>query len=558
MYLEIEMTIYTSAKNSTGLNLLDELIKALNPKADELGLMISFWNQHGIIAGPRSCNNFLEILYNVHSQEIMRQRESIVEKVRQSHQAVREINTLDCCMIGIPVFDRRKQIGTIVIEYPPIEITEEEALHRLCHKAQLDKILTEKLADNACRYRKCEAEHLQIIFNDLMLEQIYTIEASQAVVSLSSNLATTYEELALMYRISSSMTVSMEPIAFLKDIGQQIRDVMGVENVAAIITDSSMRLGDNKIVQVGNNKISDVQLSLLNSEFIASKLTDKHKTIIENNFAKQTPHNLGINIKHFIATPLLSNDNVVGMLIGINKVENDFDSSDIKLIRSVAGQTSVFLSNHKMYAELQELLMGVLYSLTESIDAKDPYTCGHSRRVANMSRRLAQEIGLSPERVHQIYLSGLLHDVGKIGIPEGILCKQGKLTDEEYENMKRHPAIGAKILRRIRHLQPILAGVLSHHERLDGRGYPQQLKGKEIPIEGRIICIADSWDAMTSHRTYRRALDFEKARSELIRCKGTQFDPELVDIFLSWDIDDMMEELHDKHPVDQNLIDDPI
>ena len=547
-----------SAKNSVEINLLDELVKALNPKADELGLMISFWNEQGLIAGPRSCDQFLEMLYDRHSREIMNQREGIVAKVRQSHKPVREINCLDCCMIGIPVFDRRKPIGVIVVEYPPIEISEEEALCRLCHRAQLDKILTEKLADNACRYRKCEAEHLQIIFNDLMLEQIYTIEASQAVVSLSSNLATTYEELALMYRISSSMTVSMEPIAFLQDIGKQIRDVMGVENVAAIITDPSMRLGDNKIVQIGEKDISEVQLALLNSEFVVPNLTEKNRTIIENEFDQKTPHNLGIDIKHFIATPLISKDQVVGMLIAINKLEQDFDSSDIKLIRSVAGQTSVFLSNHKMYAELQELLMGVLYSLTESIDAKDPYTCGHSRRVATMSRRLAQDLGLSPERVHQIYLSGLLHDVGKIGIPEAILCKQGKLTDEEYDNMKRHPAIGAKILRRIRHLQPILAGVLSHHERLDGRGYPQQLKGNEIPIEGRIICIADSWDAMTSHRTYRRALDFEKAKSELIRCKGTQFDPELVDIFLSWDIDEMMGELHDKHPGDQNLIADPI
>jgi HD-GYP domain-containing protein (c-di-GMP phosphodiesterase class II) len=248
----------------------------------------------------------------------------------------------------------------------------------------------------------------------------------------------------------------------------------------------------------------------------------------------------------------------IGILIGLNKQGADFDSCDAKLLGSIAGQGSVFLANHRMYAELQDLLMGVLHSMTESIDAKDPYTCGHSRRVAQISRRLAISQGLDGQRAQHIYLSGLLHDIGKIGVPEAILCKDGRLTDEEYDNIKRHPAIGARILRRIRHLEPIVAGVLTHHERLDGTGYPKGLSGVDIPLEGRIVGLADSWDAMTSHRTYRRALDLDRAICEIKRCSGTQFDATLAEKFLSWDLPAYMEELQTANASDLHLLDAPI
>jgi HD-GYP domain-containing protein (c-di-GMP phosphodiesterase class II) len=242
--------------------------------------------------------------------------------------------------------------------------------------------------------------------------------------------------------------------------------------------------------------------------------------------------------------PLVVEKKHVGMFLGLNKAGKDFDSFDVGLMNAVANQTSVFLENSRMYAQLRDLLMGVLHSLTDSIDAKDPYTCGHSRRVAKISRRLAQARGLPPERVQHIYLAGLLHDVGKIGVPEAVLLKEGRLTDEEYESIKQHPGIGAKILRRIPHLTPIVSGVLTHHERPDGTGYPDGLTHSQIPIEGLIIGLSDCWDAMTTHRTYRRALGLEEARSELRRCAGTQFDATLVEIFLSWDLESLTEELN--------------
>src|SRR5207237_1786635 len=185
-----------------------------------------------------------------------------------------------------------------------------------------------------------------------------------------------------------------------------------------------------------------------------------------------------------------------------------------------------------LFEDVHGLMMGLLHSLTSAVDAKDAYTCGHSERVALVSRHLAQQMGLADHDVEQIYMAGLLHDVGKIGVPEAVLQKTGKLTPEEFEQIKKHPEIGARILRDIKQIQDIIPGVMYHHERYDGKGYPAGLAGEDIPMMGRIICLADCFDAMTSSRTYRKALPLEVALTEIRRCSGTQFDPRLADAFL--------------------------
>jgi len=185
-----------------------------------------------------------------------------------------------------------------------------------------------------------------------------------------------------------------------------------------------------------------------------------------------------------------------------------------------------------LYEDVRGLMMGLLHSLTSAVDAKDTYTCGHSERVALLSRCLAQQIPLDDHAVDRVYMAGLLHDVGKIGVPEAVLQKAGRLTPEEFEEIKKHPAIGARILRDIRQIEDIIPGVLYHHERYDGKGYPSGLAGEDIPLMGRIICLADCFDAMTSSRTYRKALPLEVAMTEIQRCSGTQFDPALADAFL--------------------------
>jgi HD-GYP domain-containing protein (c-di-GMP phosphodiesterase class II) len=194
-----------------------------------------------------------------------------------------------------------------------------------------------------------------------------------------------------------------------------------------------------------------------------------------------------------------------------------------------------------LFTDLKELFIGSLRALTSSIDAKDPYTRGHSERVALMSRWIAEQLAkrgsLDDEQVHRVYLAGLLHDIGKIGIDETVLRKAGKLDDDEWQCIRRHPSIGASILRGIKQMRDIVPGVLHHHERIDGKGYPDGLKGNEIPLTARIVGLADSFDAMTSRRTYRDAMSVDAALAEIRKGLGTQFDETVGRVFLSRDID---------------------
>ncbi len=200
--------------------------------------------------------------------------------------------------------------------------------------------------------------------------------------------------------------------------------------------------------------------------------------------------------------------------------------------------------------ENENLFLHVVECLADAIDAKDKYTNGHSGRVAEYSREIAKRYGYDEKRQEKIFMMGLLHDVGKIGVPDEVINKPGKLTDEEFACIKKHPAIGGKILGNIKEMPELAAGAKWHHERFDGRGYPQGLAGEEIPEEARIIAVADAYDAMTSNRSYRGALAQEIVRGEIEKGKGSQFDPRFADIMLAMIDDDkeyLMRDDHDNH-----------
>ena len=196
--------------------------------------------------------------------------------------------------------------------------------------------------------------------------------------------------------------------------------------------------------------------------------------------------------------------------------------------------------------ENENLFLHVVESLADAIDAKDNYTKGHSGRVALYSKKIAERYGYDEKRQEKIFMMGLLHDVGKIGIPDGLINKPGRLTDEEFARIKKHPAIGGKILSNIREMPELAAGAKWHHERYDGKGYPEGLSGENIPEEARIIAVADAYDAMTSKRSYRGALPQEKVRSEIEKGKGSQFDPKFADIMLEMIDDDKNYLMRDK------------
>jgi HD-GYP domain-containing protein (c-di-GMP phosphodiesterase class II) len=171
--------------------------------------------------------------------------------------------------------------------------------------------------------------------------------------------------------------------------------------------------------------------------------------------------------------------------------------------------------------------------LAEAVDAKDRYTRGHSQRVAEYAKALAQASGYDEGFVELVYVSGTLHDVGKIGVPDEVLKKTSRLTDEEFAQIKLHPELGEKIVMQIPELRDTLPGVRSHHERYDGRGYPDRLAGEQIPLIARILSIADAFDAMTSDRSYREGMTFEHALSQIREGSGSQFDPDLAATFVA-------------------------
>ncbi len=203
-----------------------------------------------------------------------------------------------------------------------------------------------------------------------------------------------------------------------------------------------------------------------------------------------------------------------------------------KLEQEVRELENEIAMRKKTEEELEHLLISTITSLASAIDAKSPWTKGHSERVTRYAVEIAKEMGLKDQGIEQLRLSGLLHDVGKIGTFDIVLDKPGKLTDEEFEIVKKHPGKGAEILAPIRQLADIIPAVLHHHERYDGKGYPHGLKYEEIPLQARILCVADSFDSMTADRPYRSSPGKEYAISEFKRCCGTQFDPKVVDAFL--------------------------
>jgi putative nucleotidyltransferase with HDIG domain len=174
-------------------------------------------------------------------------------------------------------------------------------------------------------------------------------------------------------------------------------------------------------------------------------------------------------------------------------------------------------------------------ALANALDSRDTYTLHHSENVAKYAVEIAEKMKLNKDLCKVIHIGGLLHDIGKIGIPEYILSKPGKLSDDEYETIKTHPTIGYEMIKHISTFREngVLDIVLYHHERYDGKGYPKGLKGNEIPLVARIVAVADTFDAMSSKRVYRDELDFEHALNDILKNKGTQFDPEIVDVFLS-------------------------
>ncbi len=290
-------------------------------------------------------------------------------------------------------------------------------------------------------------------------------------------------------------------------------------------------------ILTASNGVEALEVVKQNSDKIALIVSDQKMPKMEGTeFLKQV-RDINPQIVKILLTGHVDMDIVVSSINECDLFQyilKPFEPEELKIVVE-NGITKYSLSTHnKMYYnELRELFYKTIRAISNALDTKDSYTNGHSLRVTLYSMIIANRIGLTKEYMEDIEIAGLLHDIGKIVMPKNILCKNGKLTDEEFTVMKSHPVIGEKIVINIKKLQLISNWVKSHHEKYDGTGYPDGLKAEKIPLAGRIIAVADTYDAMTSTRPYRTALSHEVAVAEIKRCAGTQFDPNIVALFLS-------------------------
>ncbi|MEW6188617.1 MAG: HD domain-containing phosphohydrolase, partial [Actinomycetota bacterium] len=216
-------------------------------------------------------------------------------------------------------------------------------------------------------------------------------------------------------------------------------------------------------------------------------------------------------------------------------IESDhrFSEEDLELLSILAEQAAVAIENARSYAKVQDLYLNTIRALTLAMEARERYTEGHSQRVSDYAVAIAKKLGLAEDFIEVIRFAGILHDVGKITIDERILLKPGALTAKERKIIETHPHESLRILESIIFFNQVIPIIRHHHERYDGRGYVDKLGGENIPIGSRILTVADAFEAMTSERSYRSALTLEQAVAELKRCSGTQFDPKIVEVFLS-------------------------
>lgn len=427
--------------------------------------------------------------------------------------------------------DRRQVVGIIGLAGKSADFRLNEDVVRLCAQLGIDGIWLSQQADALPAYNAASILRQARMLLGMLRDHVRLAGLEREVVSLSDQLANTYEELSLIYQLSGGMRVNRGAGDFFK---QACVDLMGVMDVRGVgVSLRADQLDVPGPVLYGQLALPPGHVHRLGEELL--KLFERRPAavLVNDLSADGSLAWLGEHARRLLAAPLQRQDAVLGCLFALDKRCGDFDTVDAKLLNSIANESAIYLENAMLYDDVRGLVMGLLHSLTSAVDAKDPYTCGHSERVALLARMTAESAALATTLVERIYMAGLLHDVGKIGVPEAVLQKTGRLTAEEFEQMKKHPEIGARILRDVRQVGDLIPGVLHHHERYDGKGYPHGLAGDQIPLMGRIICLADSFDAMTSNRTYRKALPLEVALTEMRRCAGTQFDPQLTDAFLA-------------------------
>jgi HD-GYP domain-containing protein (c-di-GMP phosphodiesterase class II) len=444
--------------------------------------------------------------------------------------------------VPLPLQRRRRSQSATDTQIPVAilcgqDLLDSEHMHLLCDQRKVDMTAALQQIDRSTLLAPMEINRMALSLGWMKQDSVELDRRVSELQAMSQHLAESYEELSLMYKLSSNMMVNQTPDSFLGNACYELQQVVGLRWMVLQIADhqDNLCLLSGQIFTAGDMPTGKRALKQIGLQLI-DELGQITEPVVLDDLSRLDIPGLDELAHHLLVVPLIREGVPFGLIFGADKLDDSHISSiDSKLCSSLASTMSIFLQNAMLYEDMQSMFLGTLHALTSSIDAKDSYTHGHSERVALMSRSLAKAAGLDDFTCERIYVSGLVHDVGKIGVPESVLCKPGRLTFEEFELIKQHPEIGAKILQDIRQMHDLIPGVLYHHERWDGNGYPHRLAGKDIPLFGRVIGLADAFDAMSTNRTYRRALKHEDVMAEIERCAGTQFDPELAKVFLQLD-----------------------
>lgn len=342
------------------------------------------------------------------------------------------------------------------------------------------------------------------------------------------------EEISMLFTMSRSITSSVSSALLLNTILEKTRLLMKARFCTLNLLDKS-RVKLELAAESGLGAVEDAGLRVFEGE-LAKKVLKTGMPIIINEIAtytKKVPKFLKKKKIHSVAfVPLFSNRRHSGVLAAYMQDVRFFEKAEIELFGMVASLCSMAVDNAAMIDKVRKDYFNSIKTLAEIIDANDSYTRGHCDKVMKYSIEICKRLNLDQRNISSIKTASMLHDIGKIGVDLSVIRKAGKLTDDDWAKIRRHPEIGARIVRQIGFLNDIVPIIKYHHSKFSGGGYPDpERRGERIPIGARVIAVADAYDAMTSDRPYRKAMTHEEAVSELKRCAGTQFDPKVVGAF---------------------------
>lgn len=360
----------------------------------------------------------------------------------------------------------------------------------------------------------------------------------------------------LVQRVNELDTINQisKVITSVPDMDKLLNLCLNEINVRLKVKHSSIMLIDDKrnelVVRAsqGHRSMQALGKTQKLDEGVAGRVVQGKKPILVKDIGYDSRFNKherpDYKTKSFVSAPLSLGQKILGVINIIDKVSGEsFCETDVNLLCTIAGQVSIAVENSRLYMALEENVVNMVKFLADSLEAKNHYTSGHSKRVSEYSSSIANIMGVSAKEKDTLLHASLLHDIGKIGISELLFNKPDKLNDTEYDTIKSHPARGEEIIKPLGFLGEEIRHIRGHHESFDGSGYPDRLGGKDIPLLTRIMTVADSFDAMTSERTYRQPWKTDKAMLELKRMSGKQFDPDVVDAFASSEIVKMKSDL---------------